>query len=280
MNETAAMAVSVLGEARRTVPPDTAVLAATIATTRQSKAEALRAAAAALEGLTDDLAGIGGVALAVDTLRSPLTWSAHSSGTREEHAHHERTGEYQPTGKIIATVAVQITVRELGLLEALGARLARHSALAVHDVSWQVDWDNPAWPQVRAEAIHAAIAKGRDYAAALGGQLAAVEHVADPGLLGDEGQQWAGSRRLSAFAASAGETADAPSLDPVPQELTALIEARFTATGISLSHDLSSRALNGPVTLRGPSPEYLPIPRSEHGGGAARGVIEPEDWPL
>jgi hypothetical protein len=27
----------------------------------------------------------------------------------------------------------------------------------------------------------------------------------------------------------------APSLDPVPQELTATIEARFTATGVSLT---------------------------------------------
>jgi len=28
---------------------------------------------------------------------------------------------------------------------------------------------------------------------------------------------------------------DAPSLDPVPQELVAIIEARFTASGVSLA---------------------------------------------
>jgi uncharacterized protein len=80
------------------------------------------------------------------------------------------------------------------------------------------------------------MAKGRDYAAALGGRLSAVEHIADPGLIGGEVQHWAGTGGRSVrFASSGGETADAPSLDPVPQELAALIEARFTATGISMA---------------------------------------------
>ena len=37
---------------------------------------------------------------------------------------------------------------------------------------------------MRADAVQAAIAKGRDYAAALGGTLRSVEHIADAGLLG------------------------------------------------------------------------------------------------
>lgn len=245
MNDTAVTVVSVRGEARRTVQPDSASLAAAVAATRQSKAEAMQAAGAALDALTADLAGLGGVALGVDTFRRPLTWSAHSAATREEHVHDERTGQYRPTGKVTATVAVQIAVREFGLLDVLGTRLAAHDALAVHEVSWHVDWDNANWPQVRAEAIHAAIAKGRDYAAALGGHLRAVEHVADPGLLGEGGQGWAGSRGLSAFASSGGETADAPSLDPVPQELIAMVEARFTAGEISLTRGTPAPSAGG-----------------------------------
>jgi len=42
--------------------------------------------------------------------------------------------------------------------------------------------------------------------------------------------------------ASSGGTNVAPSLDPVPQELTALIEARFTATGVSLTQDAAAIA--------------------------------------
>ncbi|HEX7993494.1 MAG TPA: hypothetical protein VF506_06190 [Streptosporangiaceae bacterium] len=49
----------------------------------------------------------------------------------------------------------------------------------------------PAWREVRAAAIRDAIAKGRDYAAALGGGLRAVEHIADPGFLAGDGQRWA-----------------------------------------------------------------------------------------
>jgi hypothetical protein len=36
-------------------------------------------------------------------------------------------------------------------------------------------------------------------------------------------------------AAALGGDPDAPSLDPVPQELVAIIEARFTAGGVSLA---------------------------------------------
>jgi Protein of unknown function (DUF541) len=134
-----------------------------------------------------------------------------------------------------ATVAVQITVRALGLMDVLGGRLAEHEALTVRDVSWHVDWDNPGWHDVRAAAIHAAIAKGHDYAAALGGRLSAIEHIGDPGFLAGDGQQWGASSSRLVFTSGAGETRDAPSLDPVPQELTALIEARFTAADISLT---------------------------------------------
>ena len=90
---------------------------------------------------------------------------------------------------------------------------------------------------MRADAIQAAIAKGRDYAAALGGTLRSVEHIADAGLLGGDASQFAftGSRAVARAASRGGEEPDAPSLDPVPQELAAVIEARFTADGVSLT---------------------------------------------
>ena len=50
----------------------------------------------------------------------------------------------------------------------------------------------------------------------------------------------AGTRVVANDAQSVGpavvaDEPDAPSLDPVPQELTAVIEARFTADGVSLT---------------------------------------------
>jgi hypothetical protein len=142
--------------ARRTVPPVSAVIVGAIASARGSKAEAARAAAAALDDITADLAAMGGVTFGVDTGRRPLTWSAQSAATREEHAHDKQTGRHEPTGMVTATAALVITVRAFDLLDTLGGRLAGHDAFSMHEVSWHVDWDNPGWQQVRAAAIHAA----------------------------------------------------------------------------------------------------------------------------
>jgi len=237
VSDQAGLLLSVRGEARRSVPPDSAIVAATIECSRASKPEAVRAAAAALDSLTADLAAQGGVALGAGTGRHPLTWSAQSATTHTEQAYDERTGRHQLTGRVTAAVAVVITVRAFGLLDALGGVLAAREAVSVHYVDWQVDWDNPAWPDVRAAAIQAAIRKARDYATALGGSLRSVEHVADAGLLdGDGGQpRFTGASKMARVAAVAGGEPDAPSLDPVPQELVAIIEARFTAGDASLA---------------------------------------------
>lgn len=238
MSDPSGPLLSVRGDARQTVAPDYVILAATVELSRAAKVEAARAVASSLDRLTAELTALGGVALSADTERHPLTWSAQSATTRVERDHHKKTGRYEPTGQVTATVQVLISVRSFETLDAISAVLAIHETVSVHEVAWQVDWDNPAWPDVRAAAIWAAIRKGRDYAAALGGSLHHVEHIADAGLLGGGGDtthyRFTGS--LSARAASRdGGEPDAPSLDPVPQELTATIEARFVATGVSLT---------------------------------------------
>ena len=233
MSDPADLLLSVRGEARRMVAPDYASIAVTIASSRGSKAEAVRAAAAGLDSLTADLAARGGVALDAGTGRRPLTWSAQSVTTYVERVHDKKTGRSEPTGMVTAAVAVVITVRAFELLDVLGGVLPNHEAVSVHEVSWHVDWDNPAWREVRAAAIQAAIGKGRDYAAALGGSLRGVEHIADAGLLGGDTAQFGFTS--AARAASGGREPEAPSLDPVPQQLAAIVEARFTADGVSLT---------------------------------------------
>jgi uncharacterized protein len=230
--------LSVRADARRLVAPDYVTLAGLISVSRETKADAVRAAAGNLDQLTASLAGLGGAALDSGTARQPLTWSARSATTHAERDHDEETGRYALTGQVTATVAVVITVRRFELLDSLSAMLAAHEALSVHDVTWDVDWDNPAWPAVRAAAIQAAIRKGRDYATALGGSLDRVEHIADAGLLGgsDTGSfRFTGAARASQRASAAGGEGEAPELDPVPQELIAVIEARFIAAGVTLT---------------------------------------------
>jgi uncharacterized protein YggE len=115
---------------------------------------------------------------------------------------------------VTATVALRVTVRDLDTLDGVSRVLAADQSLNVHAVTWHVDWDNPAWPQVRAAAIQAAIHKCRDYAAALGGALQQVEHVADTGLLGGGSAAYQPtSRALRAVSASA-DGPGTPALNP------------------------------------------------------------------
>jgi len=230
------MLLSVRGEARHVVPPDFVTMTATVMVMRESKAEALRTATASLDGLTADLAAHGGVPLEAGTERRPLTWSTQSATTYPERSHDKKTGRHELTGQVTAAVEVVITVRAFDLLDPLGVVLARHETVSVRQVSWHVDWDNPGWQEVRADAIQAAIRKGRDYAAALGGSLRSVEHIADAGLLGGDNASFRlTSGRAMGLAASGGDDSGPPSLDPVPQELTAVIEARFSADDVSLT---------------------------------------------
>jgi uncharacterized protein YggE len=234
MNDASNALLSVRAEARQLVAPDYALVDGQIEHTAGSKAETVRLAASSVDSLTTDLAVLGGVPFEESAQRRPLTWSVHSSATREERYHDRETGRSERTGQATATVALRVTVRDLDLLDAVSGVLAAHQSLNVHAVTWHVDWDNPAWPQVRAAAIQAAISKARDYAAALRGTLHHVEHVADAGLLGGDAVTYQPvhltARAMSAGAAGPGT----PALNPVPQELIAAIDARFRTTGVSL----------------------------------------------
>src|SRR5262249_18430531 len=153
MSDQADLLLSIRGEARRTGPPDSAMVAATIEGSRGPKPGGGRAAGADGAGLPADLATRGGVALDSGTGRHPLTWSAQSATTQVERAYDDQTGRHQPTGQVTAAVAVVITVRAFGLLDALGALLAAHDAVSVRGVDWQGDLGNPALPGVAAAAI-------------------------------------------------------------------------------------------------------------------------------
>jgi uncharacterized protein len=226
--------LSVRAEARQLVAPDYAVVDGLIEHTAGSRAEAARSVTGSLDRLTADLAGLGAVPFDVGEERRPLTWSAYSSGTREELYHDKETMRMERTGQVTATVALRVTVRDLDALDNLSGVLAAHPGLNVHGVAWQADWDNPAWPRVRAAAIAAVIGKARDYAAALGATLRQVEHIADAGLLGGDTAPYHTARSMAFRASSGGDQGGTPALTPVPQELIATIEARFRITGVSL----------------------------------------------
>lgn len=223
--------VSVRGRARTLVQPDSADLQCQVRIRRASKAAALVAAAQAVDELTGALAERGGRARTPETARHALTWSTQSASTHRVRARRAAETDDEPRPRRFeAIVDIEVVLRTLAELDALGELLAGQPTVHVSSVSWHVDEDNAAWPGVRADAIRAALAKAADYAAALGGSVARVEQVADAGLLGDEGRahRAAGGVVLDAMEMSGGH-GDAPTLDPVPQELVATIDARVVA---------------------------------------------------
>jgi uncharacterized protein YggE len=231
MTEAGFTVLSVRGDAHTEVSPDLSVLSCAITTYDPDKSAALAAAARRLDTVLADLASLGGVVRTAASDRHPLSWLARSARSYTEFDYD--TGHQERTGRIVAMISLRIEVRDFALLDRLGGVLANHADLHVNEVGWSVDHDNAAWPSVRAAAIDAAIAQARDYAAALGGSLVSVDHVADAGLLGSVNSEQAMARTFGFRASGAREvndSEDAPSLDPEPIELVAVIEARCSAS--------------------------------------------------
>jgi uncharacterized protein YggE len=219
--------LSVRGDAQRAVAPDQATMSCAVTVLGDTKDAARAGAAASLQELTAALGELGGQPLAPETSRAPLSWSAYSVQTYPEHGYNKQTGEHGPTGRHQATVALRVLARDFGLIARVEAIVGRVRHADLSYVNWSVDEDNAAWALVRADAIHAALAKGRDYAAALGGSVIAVQQVADGGLL--DGTQSFEHHRAKATALSMGGGEEGIALDPVPQIVSAVIEARLSA---------------------------------------------------
>jgi uncharacterized protein YggE len=224
--------LSVHAEAGRLVAPDSAELIGVVAARKQTKSHALAAAATAVNDLLLDLASLGAAVATAAGGRQPLTWSVTSATTYADY--DKQSGAV--TDWVIASAQVQLTVRDFEQLDALGAALAQHDMYNTQGISWLVDADNPAWSAVRADAIAAAILKARDYATALGGELAHLEHLADVGLL-NGGSDARSPMMMAAHKSTSfdSQPSDSPSLDPVPQQLVSAIEARFIMTAVSLT---------------------------------------------
>ena len=223
--------LSVRGEARRTIAPDHLTVQCGFDVSATSKADALAQVNAAQQRLVGAMTELGGGVLTVETEREALTWFVGAVSTHQEHDFDKATGQHGPSGRVRAYAAIVVTLRDLSRIEDLSKTLFSMERLNTASVTWHVDRGNPAWRDVRAEAISAAIDKGRDYAAALGGSLVRVEHVADAGLLGSGADQFAARAvALSASALGANGPMDKPSLDPVPQEISAVVEARLVAS--------------------------------------------------
>ena len=226
MTESMSTILSVRGTARVDVPPDMATLGCLLEAVDDTPPAALNTASRRLDALRAALAELGGAARTASSQREPLTWLARAATTHDEYDHMH---DGRRTGRTVAVVRLVLEVRDFTLLQRVGEVLAVQSGVTLEHVSWSADDDNAGWPRVRADAIKAAISRGSDYAAALGGRLQRLDHLADQGLLAAGDQDHARVASLAAMSFGKGG-GDMPSLDPEPIELTAVIEARFAAS--------------------------------------------------
>ncbi|MBE7190595.1 SIMPL domain-containing protein [Jatrophihabitans endophyticus] len=231
---TAPTTISVRGEASRTVAPDHAAFDCAVSATPAGRDEVVSALRAGQDAVVEGLRDLGGVVLSVDSERSDLTWSFGGPQVEDEYGRNRKTGDHGPTGRFTGRSDARILVRRLDLLDRVVAALVAVERLELERLDWLVDPDNPAWREVRSDAIAAALAKADDYASALGGVVRSVDHIADSGLLAGRGDNEMRVHTQSAAVAVSGVfrrggSRGLPVVEPVPQTIRAVVEARVRA---------------------------------------------------
>lgn len=217
--------LSVRADAQRTVEPDQATLHASVTVIAASKSAAEQDLGLSTEFLTNGLGELGGIHARAGSPRQALAWAVHSMRTEDEYDSDKTHAG--PTGRQVAISTLRVEVRDFAILANVLGLVTARDEVSLHGVSWEVDEDNPVWSLVRADAIRAALIKGQDYAIALGGQVERVQHVADAGLLG--GDAISTPYRQSRAVGLSG-TAHRTTLDPEPQVVSAVIDARLITT--------------------------------------------------
>jgi hypothetical protein len=126
-----------------------------------------------------------------------------------------------------ATLVKSLYVTDFSRLGELLAQVADLELARVNGPFWSLRPDTPVYRQARIAAVRDAVAQARDYAAALGSELAELIELADTGMLGNRGPS--GARHLMAASSAAPEelTFD---IEPQLQTVEADIEARFRIT--------------------------------------------------
>jgi uncharacterized protein YggE len=142
------------------------------------------------------------------------------------------TAEGTPAAPVFhARVTVRATFGDLSAIASWIEEVAAVDGVVVESLEWSLEPHTlaEATNDVRARAVHDAVAKATVYARALGLATVRAVALADPGMLGDQGR---GSETVSAkFSRTAMAVDGSPglSLTPEPVEIAATIDGRFIA---------------------------------------------------
>ncbi|MFD0354786.1 SIMPL domain-containing protein [Streptomyces sp. NPDC127110] len=212
--------VAVRGEARLEVDPEIARIGITVSARGTDRRTALDDLTRRNTTVLELLKSYGEPVEKIETGSFSITPepSRHGRGERVR-AYHGR-------------VHITAELNDFTALGELATRLADLELTQVDGPWWALRPTSPAHGEARRQAVLEAVQRAREYAHALGAELAALVELADPGA--DDATPYpqpGGALRSMAFSAPA-DDAGAPPLDLEPQRQTvfAQVNARFTMT--------------------------------------------------
>ncbi|MFC5003146.1 SIMPL domain-containing protein [Dactylosporangium cerinum] len=208
--------VAVRGEATREVDPELAEFTVVVSARdkdRQTTLTRLRERADALRELLDR--------------HGEAVERRETSGL---HVHAEMGKKGERVTAYSGSVVTTVTVHDFAALGELLLTVANQDQTHVDGPRWSLRPDSPVHKEVRRAAVADAIARGKEYAEALGAQVVDLLELSDPGL-GAEAVPLGFFQSYDSRAKSGAAYGGAPlQLDPQRQRVRAVVEARFTIT--------------------------------------------------
>ena len=214
-----AATIAVRGSWTAQVPPELARVHVSVGARSADRAQALGSLTSRLGEARALLNGYGEAVEAVDT--GPR-WVRPQF--KDSSRPRERVSGY------LAGAVVTATVVDFAVLGDLVLRLADRELVSLQGPFWELRPDSDVYRRARTEAVRDARRRAEEYAAAAGSRLTGLVEIADLGLSGHEGFPAAPAAMFSRAARDS--VADEISFDvePVPQSVSASVEARFTCS--------------------------------------------------
>lgn len=213
-----ASTLTVRGEGHVEGPPELATVAAALHVSGRSAADVTRALAE--------------VSRQVDHALPDLVFDSVRTDPLSVTPMFDRRSGVKVTG-YSGRYATRLTLADFSGLSDLVVALSALPDVALDGPWWSLRRESPLQQRARVAAVHAAVARARDYATALGATLGDLLELSDT----DSGSHGLMPR---AFALSAKGGAEPPELDlePQPQTVTASVTARFSLKQVPASADL------------------------------------------
>jgi uncharacterized protein YggE len=209
--------VAVRGSWTTEVPPELARVRVAVGAVHRDRAQALRDLSRRVEDVRTTLAGYGA---AVESVESGPLWVRPQFRERRPT---ERVTGYLGSA-LLTAVLVDFTVAGDLVL-----RLADRDMATLEGPFWELRPDSDVHRRARTEAVRDARRRAEEYAAAAGSRLTGLVEIADTGLSA-AGDVHPPAAPFALARSARGSVADEVDVDvePVPQTVSASVEARFT----------------------------------------------------